>query len=90
MLYEGFKTNVTCGQHLKEEIDINTGVKQGCILSPFLFYLAIDCIMERTDRRHKWDHNYGHSQNHYIGDLDFADDTSLLAHSHRGIQSKTE
>ena len=33
----------------------------------------------------------GYSQNHYIiGDLDFADDIYLLAHSYRDIQSKTE
>ena len=36
MLYEGFKAKVICGQHLTEEFDIKTGVKQGCILSPFL------------------------------------------------------
>ena len=38
-----------CGQHLSEEFDIKTGVKQGCILSQFLFCLAIDVIVKRTD-----------------------------------------
>ena len=46
MLYEGFKSKVICGQNLTEEFDIKTGVKQGCILSPFLFCLAIDWIMK--------------------------------------------
>ena len=49
MLYEGFKSKVICGQNLTEEFDIKTGVKQGCISSPFLFCLAIDWIMKRTD-----------------------------------------
>ena len=48
MLYEGYKTNVICGQHLTEEFDIKTGVKQGCILSPFLFCLAIHWTMKST------------------------------------------
>jgi hypothetical protein len=30
---------------LTESFDVKTGVKQGCLLSPFLFLLAIDCIM---------------------------------------------
>ena len=48
MLYEGFKSKVICGQHLTEEFDIKTGVKQWCILSPFVFCLTIDWIMKST------------------------------------------
>ena len=88
MLHEGFKTKVICGQHLTEEFDIKTGVKQGCILSPFLFCLAIDWIMKRTDIGVKSGITCTFTES--VGDLDFADDISLLAHSHRDIQSKTE
>ena len=88
MLHEGLKTKVICGQHLIEEFDIKTGVKQGCILSPFLFCLAIDWIMKRTEICV----NSGiiRTFTESLGDLAFADDISLLAHSHRDIQSKTE
>ena len=88
MLYEGFKSKVICGQNLTEEFDIKTGVKQGCILSPFLFCLAIDWIMKRTDIGVKSGITWTFTES--LGDLDFADDISLLAHSHRDIQSKTE
>ena len=85
MLYEGFKSKVICGQNLTEEFDIKTGVKQGCILSPFLFCLDYE---ENRHRRQKRDHIWTFTES--LGDLDFADDISLLAHSHRDIQSKTE
>ena len=88
MLYEGFTTKVICGQHFTEEFDIKTGVKQGCILSQFLFCLAIDWVMKRTNIGVKigiiWTFTYS------LDDMDFADDISLLAHIHNDIQSKTE
>ncbi len=88
MLYEGFNKNVISGQHLTEEFDIKTGVKQGCILSPFLFCLAIDWITKRTDIGVKSGTIWTFTES--LGYLDCADDISLLAHSHRDIQSKTE
>ena len=59
-----------------------------CILSPFLFCLAIDWIMKRTDIGVKSGIIWTFTES--LGDLDFADDIALLAHSHRVIQSKTE
>jgi hypothetical protein len=38
---------------LTESFDIKTWVKQGCLLSPFLFLLAIDYIM-RESTEGKW------------------------------------
>ena len=73
-------TKVICGQHLTEEFDIKTGVKQGCILSQFLFYLAIDWIMKRTDIVIKGGIIWTFTES--LGDLVFADDISLLANSH--------
>ena len=76
-----------CDQHLTEYFDIKTGVKQGCILSPFLFYLTIDWIMKRTDIGVKSGIIWTFTES--LGYLDVTDDISLLAHSHRDIQSKT-
>ena len=77
-----------CGQHLTEEFDINTGIKQGCVVAPFLFYMAIDWNMKRKDIGVKIGITWTFTES--LGDLDFADDISLIAHSHRDIQSKTE
>ena len=68
--------------------DIKTGVKQGCISSPFLFCLTIDWIMKRTDIGVKCGIIWTFTES--LGYLDFADDISLLAYSHTDIQSKTE
>ena len=87
MLYEGFKSKVICGQNLTEEFDIKT-VKQWCILSPFLVCLTMDWPMKRTDIGVKSGFIWTFTES--LGDLHFADDISLIAHSHRDIQSKTE
>ena len=58
------------------------------MLSPFLFCLAIDWIIKRTDIGVKSGITWTFTES--LGDLDFADDISILAHSHRDIQSKTD
>ena len=42
MLYSNFKSQVICNTTLTDAFSVTTGVKQGCILSPFLFILGID------------------------------------------------
>ena len=72
---------------LTESFDINTGVRQSCLWSPFLFILAIDWFMKQgMDGRRNgiqwtlWEQ---------LDDLDFADDIVLLSHSQQQLQSKT-
>ena len=48
MLYSDFKSQVICDSELTEAFNVSTGVKQGCILSPFLFILAMDWIMKNS------------------------------------------
>ena len=74
-----------CGQHLTEEFDIMTGVKQGCILSPFLFCLTIDWIMKRTYTCVKSGIIWTFTAES-LGDLASAEDIYLLAHSHIYVQ----
>ena len=60
-----------------EFFEIVSGVRQGCILSPFLFIIVIDFVMYRTMDKPE----YGiiwQNQNR-LTDLDFADDIAILA-----------
>ena len=44
-----FHCKVICGNQLTDSFKVQTGVKQGCILSSFLFFLAMDWLMRHTN-----------------------------------------
>ena len=72
---------------LSESFEVKTGVRQGCLLSPFLFLLVIDWIMKTTTTGR----NNGIQWTLWtqLDDLDFADDLALLSHNHSQMQDKT-
>ena len=63
---------------LTDSFMVKTGVRQECLLSPFLFLLAIDWIIKKTitNRRNgiEW------TPWSQLEDLDFADDLALTQH----------
>ncbi|PVD36795.1 hypothetical protein C0Q70_03785 [Pomacea canaliculata] len=92
MLYSDFKSQVVCDTELTDPFHVSTGVKQGCILSPFLFILAMDWIMKTStdsERRGiRWTMTM--TTTTALEDLDFADDIALLSHRHQDMQEKTK
>ena len=85
--YEVTSCRILPDSGLTEKFSIKTGVRQGCLLSPFLFLLAIDWAMKETisDSRNgiQW------TLVDQLEDLDFADDLALLSHTHSQMQAKT-
>lgn len=85
--YDGMSCRVIHGGQLTDSFQVRTGVRQGCLLSPFLFLLAIDWIMKTStsERRNgiQW------TLWRQLEDLDFADDLALLSHSQQQMQEKT-
>ena len=47
-LYHGAKTNVRVGSELPQEFLVQVGVHQGSVLSPLLFAIAVDVILENA------------------------------------------
>ena len=86
-LYDGLTCRVVHGNQLTDAFPIRTGVRQGCLLSPFLFLLAIDWIMKVSTK----DTRNGIQWTLWtqLDDLDFADDIALLSHNQQQMQEKT-
>ena len=84
---EGMSCRVIHDGQLTKNFEIRTGVRQGCLLSPFLFILAIDWIM-KTETKGKRNGIQWKILTQ-LDDLEFADDLALMSHSHRQMQEKT-
>ena len=73
---------------MSDSFRVQTEVKQGCMLSPFLFLLAMDWLMKRTKADKKRGIQW--TLNSVLEDLDFADDIGLLSSRHSDIQEKMD
>ena len=86
--YRQYNSQVIHAGELTEPSETRTAVRQGCILSPFLFLLVTDTVMRNTikgkKRRIQW------SLMERLIDLDFADDVCLLTGSYKDAQTELE
>ena len=87
-MYDGTTCRILNEGQLTDSFEIKTGVKQGCLLLPLLFILALDWLLKEVTRGKRngiqwnlWNH---------LDDLDFADDIALLSHNHYQMQNKTK
>ena len=87
-LYKNFQCQVIHNNQLTEPFKVETGVRQGCILSPMLFSLAIDWLMRRVTQDKKQGIQW--TLTSVLEDLDYADDLGLLSSRHQDIQHKTD
>ena len=85
--YDGMTCKVNHAGRLTESFQVKTGVRQGCLLSPFMFLVAIDWIMKTTTKNRR--NGIQWTLWSQLDDLDFADDLALLSHSHEQMQEKT-
>ena len=85
--YEGMTCRVIHGGQLTDAFSVRTGVRQGCLLSPFLFLLAMDWAIKQSTANKK--NGIQWTMWSQLDDLDFADDLALLSHTHPQMQEKT-
>ena len=93
--FQDMSCRIAHAGQLSESFEVKTGVRQVCLLSPFLFLLVspflfllvIDWIMKTTTTGR----NNGMQWTLWtqLDDLDFADDLALLSHNHSQMQDKT-
>jgi hypothetical protein len=85
-LYDGSTCQVLHEGKLSDTIGVNTGVRQGCILSPIIYLIVMDNVMNKVMLAKKRGINWGVSQQ--LEDLLFADDICLLSHNFNKMHMK--
>ena len=67
---------------------VETGVRQGCVLSGLLFIIAVDWIMRTSIKEKRLGIRWNFSTT--LEDLDFADDIVLMSSRFNDLQNKTD
>ena len=82
----GYMCGVVHEDCVSEPFPVRARVRQGCILSPLMFLVAIDAVMRNVNRDRRRDIRWGLVDR--LEDLDFADDLCLLSEAHREMLAK--
>ncbi|XP_033127197.1 uncharacterized protein LOC117124965, partial [Anneissia japonica] len=86
ILYEGTECAVLDGIEESDWFKVKTGVKQGDVMSGFIFLIIIDWIMKRTTEESNTGIRWRFTSK--LEDLDFADDIALVSPNCQQLQIK--
>ena len=88
LFYDGFQARVLHEGDMTEPFSMSTGVRQGCLLSPLLFLVALDWVSRQAFGENKTGIQFTLLQK--LEDLDFADDMVLLSQKIAHMRQKFE
>ena len=86
-LYHQSSSCVTEGGRYSSWFEVKSGVRQGCVMSGFIFVLIMDWVMRHTNNRKRglrW------KLTSVLEDLDYADDPALISSRFADLQEKTD
>ena len=86
-LYHQRSSCVTERGRYSSWFEVTSGVRQGCVMSGFIFVLIMEWIMRRTNNRKL---GLRRKLISVLEDLDYADDVALLSSSFADLQEKTD
>lgn len=84
--YDDFRNRVLHKGQISEPFKTETGVKQGCILSPLIFLIVLDTILSKATKDKIRGIRWGLTD--VLEDLDYADDVCLVSSTTRNMQQK--
>ena len=86
-LYKDFTCSVLHEGNLTPWFAVETGIKQGCMLSPLLFLIALDWVLRETTNHQRTGIRWKLTS--VLEDLDYVDDLCLLSSSGAHVNEKT-
>ena len=94
VLHTNTKSAVVVVEETTNFFDVLAGVLQGDVLAPFIFIVVVDWVMKNSDMNHLgFTTKPRRSRRHLeekLGDLEFADDLSLLANNQKEAQEQLD
>lgn len=79
---------VRCSGEVGQEFELEQGVRQGCVLSPLMFLLALEIVLEEANVNAQ--NGIRWNMFSYLDELAYADDIVIMAHTLAALQDKVD